>query len=827
MFDCCNLKTKTFKVYDPQSYEPGNNQIPGPKGDNAYLFIAWADNDSGDGFTLSYSQDKDYIAFYQTTVEEYTPVREDFDGKWKKIKGDDGDETYLYIAYADSDQGTGKTNTPHGKAYIAVRSSSTLYPSFGDIPSNFFDNYWRKFVGDPTYIYIRYASSVNGDNFSATPIASSTYVAFKYSTVPLTNPTVNDFQGLWKQFVGAKGVKGDDGDRYKSTSLTSLTVDTNTKTLIVSPNLAWTEGQPITIVSGSRKIYGTVLSYIPSTGEMTVEVTFTNGAGSASNWTVNLGSFFTNSLWTKSGDGIYYNSGNVAVGRQVDNTDLIGSTIKPAFQITGSLAIDEGGVVFFDTDSGSFTSGNLLNSIFASSDRLNIISTSEYNDFNVYSKVYDVPFDSTSYISRTSISITRQGSNGYESMGMYNTHTNTTRYADISINNSGSQSKKLPFRFRYNSDTVYDIDPVNSYLFTHKYKVDFEKDLTLLSAANLYIKKLSTASGTKVLTVDSNGLVGVDDLISVPLYDLDDVTTNGNSTTNDISVGTVYATDAVIGDAAVTGITNLFGGLNLYNVVKSDVADYLLGVKQSNGVVKRIIVGDNLNFDGNTLSADSYTLTKATSGELGGVKIGNTMSISGDGTINYTLPTATNGTLGGIKVGSTLSMSSGILNYDLPTMSSSIKGGAKKGDGLKLDGDVLSVDNSYIQNFIIKVDTKKQIFSPNYIAVSSSNITTIKTHTFSMSTSKAKDVSFNVIAVPQNTTYDFIMLVKINGMSAAQLHYERTNASQFHDNAQISGIESNITAPNGNIEVEVLALSAGAALNLSVAIIAIQAIDRE
>lgn len=64
----------------------------------------------------------------------------------------------------------------------------------------------------------------------------------------------------------------------------------------------------------------------------------------------------------------------------------------------------------------------------------------------------------------------------------------------------------------------------------------------------------------------------------------------------------------------------------------------------------------------------SYTLPIATLTTLGGVKIGNGISVTSDGTISssgsYSLPTATDLILGGVKVGTTLVISSGVL--DLP-----------------------------------------------------------------------------------------------------------------------------------------------------------------
>lgn len=92
------------------------------------------------------------------------------------------------------------------------------------------------------------------------------------------------------------------------------------------------------------------------------------------------------------------------------------------------------------------------------------------------------------------------------------------------------------------------------------------------------------------------------------------------------------------------------------------------------------------------INTTAYTLPKATSSTLGGIKVGSGLTISTDGTlnssaVNYTLPTASSSTLGGIKVGSGLSISNGVLNnaYTIPKATSSTLGGIKIGNGLSID----------------------------------------------------------------------------------------------------------------------------------------------
>lgn len=117
-----------------------------------------------------------------------------------------------------------------------------------------------------------------------------------------------------------------------------------------------------------------------------------------------------------------------------------------------------------------------------------------------------------------------------------------------------------------------------------------------------------------------------------------------------------------------------------------------------------IIVGDNLSVDGTgRLSAEpssSYVLPPATEETLGGVKIGANVNVTNDGTISvtmpqpYTLPPATSSTLGGIIVGDNLSVDgTGRLSaepsssYVLPAATEEALGGVKIGENVNVSED--------------------------------------------------------------------------------------------------------------------------------------------
>ena len=117
----------------------------------------------------------------------------------------------------------------------------------------------------------------------------------------------------------------------------------------------------------------------------------------------------------------------------------------------------------------------------------------------------------------------------------------------------------------------------------------------------------------------------------------------------------------------------------------------------------KIASGDNItvtNVDANTISVSATipALAVATTSTLGGVIVGNGLSVDGSGLLTntnatpYQLVTASNTVLGGVKVGSGLSIdsSTGIMNatYTLPTASQSQLG------GVKIDGTTIVINGS-------------------------------------------------------------------------------------------------------------------------------------
>ena len=68
----------------------GATGAAGADGTSAYVYIAYADSDTGTGFTNTFDPDKDYIAILNSPTEIVSPQASDFDGLWKYYAGSGG-----------------------------------------------------------------------------------------------------------------------------------------------------------------------------------------------------------------------------------------------------------------------------------------------------------------------------------------------------------------------------------------------------------------------------------------------------------------------------------------------------------------------------------------------------------------------------------------------------------------------------------------------------------------------------------------------------------------------------------------------------------------
>lgn len=117
-----------------------------------------------------------------------------------------------------------------------------------------------------------------------------------------------------------------------------------------------------------------------------------------------------------------------------------------------------------------------------------------------------------------------------------------------------------------------------------------------------------------------------------------------------------------------------------------------------------------------------YHLPIASSTTLGGIKVGNNLTIEDDGTLNseqteYQLPTASASTLGGVKVGSNLNIADGVLTAAVDTTLSTTSTNPVRNSVIT---NTINSTNSDVAALDSRLDTAEDNISTN-----ADNITTI------------------------------------------------------------------------------------------------------
>ena len=268
---------------------------------------------------------------------------------------------------------TGAAGTPGAAATIAVGTVSTVSPSTpasvtntGNANAAVFDFSLPQGAAGatgPAGQGFDWEGAWNGTSaYQAQDIvafAGSSYIST--AAIPSGPGNPNPTQTSAWELVASKGdtgATGAAGDKYTTTSATSLTVSNGTKNLTVGLNLAYIPEQSIIIAATAvvdTHMHGTVVSYNPSTGAMVADVTQHTGSGVYSAWQIGL----------SGAAGVQGPAGaaaTIAVG--FVTTGLPGSSVVITNTGTASaavfdFAIPRGDTGFFVGDASTITTGTL------------------------------------------------------------------------------------------------------------------------------------------------------------------------------------------------------------------------------------------------------------------------------------------------------------------------------------------------------------------------------------------------------------------------------------------------------------------------------------
>ena len=306
---------------------------------------------------------------------------------------------------------------------------------------------------------------------------------------------------------------------------------------------------------------------------------------------------------------------------------------------------------------------------------------------------------------------------------------------------------------------------------------------------------LSAIQGTYTLPTASASILGgikVGNNLSIDSSGILSATANGNSiSSGDTTIGTVDTTNNEHIYFNVNNNTKMriwdTGVVNIYNTL--DTVGFKMVTNAQNGYVLKT----DASGVGTWQQEYNYTLPTASSSVLGGIKVGNNLSIDGNGILSaiqgtYTLPTASSSVLGGIKVGNNLSIdSSGIL--------SATANGNTISSGDTTIGTVDTTNNEHIY-FNVNNDTKMRIWGSGVVNI----YNTLDTVGFKMIT---------------NSQDGYVLKSDANGVGTWQQEYNYTlptaSASTLGgikvgnnlsiDNGVLSAIQGTYTLPTASASI--------------------------
>jgi hypothetical protein len=296
--------------------DDGTAGAAGAAGVNAFLYVAYASDASGTGFTTTFNSSLKYIGVRRSTTA-LTPVVGDFAGLWAKYIGENGTNgtngKTILNGSGVPDDGTVGTD---GDFYIDVvaqviygpkasgawgSGTSIIGPAGADgADGDTGDTGPAGDDGADAFVYIAYADDTLGTGFTNSYDPDKEFIAILSTDTEIPSPAVGDFTGLFTRYKG-------DGDRYKTSSVTSLLIGTGTKYLVVDPDLSYTTGQRVVIAlpnDPTNRMEGVVIFYDATTGQMQVAVDTDYGSGTFTTWDVNLigASAIVVNAWRDCGD---------------------------------------------------------------------------------------------------------------------------------------------------------------------------------------------------------------------------------------------------------------------------------------------------------------------------------------------------------------------------------------------------------------------------------------------------------------------------------------------------------------------------------------------
>lgn len=172
------------------------------RGVSSYMHVAYANNPQGVGFSTENSQGMSYIGLHISDSPAVPMTKEGY--KWIKIQGDAGISNYMHVAYADSEDGSVRFSTGGSadREYIGTYTSADPLPS-----QNPRDYRWLKVKGDDgvnTYVHVAYSNNPDGSDLNFE--SNSKYMGIYTGESQIAPADHSEY--VWSQIRGADGADG-------------------------------------------------------------------------------------------------------------------------------------------------------------------------------------------------------------------------------------------------------------------------------------------------------------------------------------------------------------------------------------------------------------------------------------------------------------------------------------------------------------------------------------------------------------------------------------------------------------------------------------------
>ncbi len=169
--------------------QPGQSGEEGKPGTSSYTYIAYASDSLGTGFSTTYQTGLNYIGILTTNVEITNLTKDNFNGKWMKFVGTDGEDAISpYIGYDGYFwYGTEQSEHQAVNVYDKIVGDNTI----GLVGNGYFENYTIT-AGSPVALMSNYFETIKKTGYSGVAVSKIHVYVENAGTLTISTAKVAD-----------------------------------------------------------------------------------------------------------------------------------------------------------------------------------------------------------------------------------------------------------------------------------------------------------------------------------------------------------------------------------------------------------------------------------------------------------------------------------------------------------------------------------------------------------------------------------------------------------------------------------------------------------